>query len=226
MRRPLLGGLVLVAGALVYVGLRWKTHHADAAAGRALPSRGPVFEVVRVDDDLELQPGSDPLPTGLTTEVETVAGRQHLYFQLQVPQGLTNPEARDQATGWIQAHVQLPPDDAVVWSVASAPGAPLRSYFLRGQPFVSSADLAGAEAVAGDQADDPPRLRLRLTPGATPRFESVRRTWTGKRLALLLEGTVVGAPLADASADLVLTLGRGATLENAQVLAAALAPRR
>ena len=169
--------------------------------------------------------GDSPLPEGMSTATESLPDApERLFFRVAVRPGMNNPQARKQANDWIAANVKLPDDDAVAWGIPTAPGDPLRSYWLRGAAIVDSHDLQAVDAEAGANGA-PPILKLSFNAEGSESLKQATANWRGGRLAMVLDGAVLATPIvADEidSGQLGLSMGPGAALENAQALAAAL----
>jgi hypothetical protein len=220
LRHPLAALLATLVGVGAYFVVR--TNRAPPAP--TLPP--PQLDVVRIDDELQVTPGKETLPAWLTAEVETVDGKSHTYFRVALPPGGTYTDARAIGDAWVKANLKLPDDDAVVWGVPDGPDAPIRSYFLRGEAIVSSADVQGAKAWADETGQ--PFVSIQLSADGAARLKAATHAWIEKRLAVLLDGVVVTAPVVKTeipNGNVSLAMGRGATLGAAQKLAEALKPR-
>jgi len=70
-----------------------------------------------------------------------------------------------------------------------------RTYVLEGTPILTEADVAQAEASLSGGAIREPVVVLELTPEAAGRFEQATARAVRHRLAIVVDGVVVSAPL-------------------------------
>ncbi|WP_394847512.1 hypothetical protein LZC95_08610 [Pendulispora brunnea] len=102
----------------------------------------------------------------------------------------------------------------------------IRSYILVGEPILTEDDIVGAEAVA--ERNGGSYVSMTLSDDAARRFEDATEKWQGRRLAILLDGTIHSAPVvygAIRGGHVPVTMGAGEAPKVAFAKAKALARR-
>jgi hypothetical protein len=89
----------------------------------------------------------------------------------------------DHAIGYQRAFGTNPSDPRPVW----------RTYYLLAKPELDNEAIAHASVGSGGS----PRITLELTPDATKAFTTLTTRIAGKRLAFVLDGVVLDAPIID-----------------------------
>lgn len=184
-----------------------------------------VFEVMKVDEDVNPFGNAAALPEGASIETETVDGRQERYLRLSTSAHVgVAPLARD-GNAWVKEHAAIPPGVRVAWSrLPEEPGMVVRSYFLREPAVLGSADVETVEVVT-DRETKGVNLAVTLSGPAGERLREVTRQSIGRRLAILFDGVVQMAPIVRSEITggrVTITLGRETTREEAEGLAAGL----
>lgn len=194
---------------------------------RRSPMRGPpvVFEVMRVDDETDLFGTADALPSGASFQTETVEGRPHRYVRFSAPAGATFATVRQRGDAWVKEHLHVQPGVRIAWGTEPAEaGMVLRSYSLREPAFITSADVKDTH-VATDKETQEVYIAVTLGTAGAERLRDITREHKGRRLAILFDGGVQVAPVVRseiAGGHVSITLGHGATPEEAEALATGL----
>jgi preprotein translocase subunit SecD len=168
-----------------------------AAARRALetPAR---LELVAIDDEHPFMRAvagrAGALPSGVTLEqrpyFDKVNGLEHKDVFLEGP----SPAALRVA--FARAGVTLPVERELVFEEQRLFQGPTRyrSYLIDGSARVDNDDLENAEPQTDAQTGQPV-VALRFTLAGAKRFEALTRRCVGRKLAIILDGKVMSAPI-------------------------------
>lgn len=176
----------------------------------AIPARtGPraALEVVRVADDIDpLVNASEPALPGLSVtfprEEPSTRGRSrraNTFAQVALPPGKPRKEVIAALTPWLTT-IDLPAGTRFAWAETfdfgddDHPMPRLRTYVLTGAPAITTADIVDARVIETD-GDNAPAVSLKLSPDGAQRFASLTREWQGRRLAIVVDGLVMSAPV-------------------------------
>lgn len=226
--------LVLLALAVVAVAVSTKRGTLPARTGPRA-----ALEVVRVDDEIDpLVTAREPALPGLSVafvrEEPSTRGRPRraiTFAQVEMPAGRSRKDVIDTLTPWLGT-IELPAGARFAWAETvdfgdSSPKPRLRTYVLTGAPAITSADVVDARVIEMD-GDNAPAVSLRLSPSGAQRFASLTREWQGRRLAIVVDGLVMSAPVIMGvieGGQVSITTGRSANArEEALKLATSLAP--
>ena len=178
---------------------------SSLARGRSAPA--PVsLEILYVDDGVDPFSSVGVSPAGFSLMAEVVGlgpdekgtGRFARFVPLE-------GESLDQAarrTEPFLAGISLPPGakfalgryDDEEPSSGRRTQVGWRSYVVYGPPIVTAQDIEHAEAVV-DRERESVSLDLRLFAGGAERFHDATRDYTGRRLAIVVDGRVASCPL-------------------------------
>ena len=174
------------------------------------PSRRASLQITHVVDDPDalapLVAAPDTLPQGARIEHENVhrgddmGVASYVVFERVAGEPLDATLAR--ARSWAKGIATSPEeviglapieglDDATETFVQTG----FRTYVLEGTPILTEADVAQAEASMSGGAIREPVVVLELTPEAAGRFEQATARAVRHRLAIVVDGVVVSAPL-------------------------------
>ena len=183
----------------------------------------PVLELVRVDDDddpLRAFAKEDPPVPGVSVRMESIPGPKgsRMVHYAYIPiEGTTREAALAGAGPWLAT---VPKPDGTRFGFedvleASPDGetqevVAVRSFLLTGKPEITSDDVKNASLApsTGEQVG----IAVALTEDGAARFEALTSEWTKKRLAIVLDGKVMSAPVimsAIAGGHLTITMGHG-----------------
>jgi len=206
--RPLLAtctiGAVLV-GALTY--------DAPAPKVSAPPS---VFALHRVTD--EEDPFADAVDTAvppslrLMVREESVGAVRGHYATIELGGG-TRREAIERATPWL-SRLPVPAGSHFAFEDVTAEGGTVvavRTFLVDDVPALTRADVSSAEAIASEPYGEW-SVMIELTPKAAQTFADLTEASTGKRIAIVVDGAVMSAPIVRSRISggrLTVTMGQG-----------------
>ncbi len=201
-------------------------------------ARRAALEIVRIDDDTNVL--SDARPSdGVELLHESLPGddgatRIVAYATVDRRAGEDEAAARARLERWL-AEVPIPAGHrfGVARTSETTPQGRetmtgWRSYLLTGKPLITTADVQ--DAVAPLDAGGSASVLVTLSPAAADRFEQATGDWIDRRMAILLDGQVMVAPVVRsriAGGQLSISLGVGdpdALGRQARTLAASLRP--
>lgn len=174
------------------------------------------LEIVLVEDSIDpvgaLAPAA--LPPGATIEGEYGHdGESHTPFVHYVR--ATNEDDVRKAL----AHVALPAQRS--FAIGPSDGGGVRSWLLRGAPILRENDVESAKATSDPQTSTP-IVSITLGAGGAQRFEDATRANVKKRLAIVVDGQVMSAPVVQSAIGggrLQITLGADKSIGDARDLA-------
>lgn len=209
------------------------------------PSGRASLQITHVLDDADalapLLAAPDTLPQGARIERENVhrgddmGVASYVVFERVAGEPLDATLAR--ARSWAKG-VAMSPDEVI--GLAPIEGIDdateqvvqtgFRTYVLEGTPILGEADVAQAEASLSGGAIREPVVVIELTPEAAGRFEQATARAIRRRLAIVVDGLVVSAPLVMSAIPggmVQITMGNASPDPSADAkrLAARLAPR-
>ncbi len=171
---------------------------ASPAAQEDLAASPTTLELRFIDDETNLL--EDPSVVGVLDERVVVrreaVGRSRSVPYLALP-GLTgaDPDVRRRIAEQLGPH--LPGDRVLAWGPErqddDEPVAGLRSYLLAGELILDQSHVA--HAVASEDEGGRPFVALELTADGADRFAEATSRWIGRRIAIVVDGVVVSAPL-------------------------------
>lgn len=201
--------LVVLAGLMLGLTL-WPKNEPQAPEKRSVS-----LAFVAVDDDHEIVSDAaiknrdeKALPAGLSFAQEQVSigpGRQavHVYARLVRGEGETMESARARLDAWTKS-IPLPEGDRAALSEFveyddikdSYEVVGFRTYLQKGAPILTEADVADATAMV-DTANGGEGwlVRVQFTPEGAARFESFTAEHVKRRLAIVVDGLVMSAPV-------------------------------
>lgn len=203
---PRRGFVFALAIAVALIGGIALRHRAPRPGGEAraeiavfaVDDTDDVFGRIR-DEDLPHGQGiaiyAEHAPNGVGATVTT-------HFARITPlDGEPVATTRARARAWLATltlpahmHIEL----QAVRNTDSRPRAPaevdaFRTFVVRGPPIIATDDVTAAEAMATSDSD--PYVHVTLSSDAATRFEDATRRAAGRRLAIVLDGEVVVAPV-------------------------------
>jgi hypothetical protein len=158
----------------------------------------PKLELVVVDDEGDPTNAIDTarLPTGAALMTETVDGKSVHYARIVPQPGRLLGDSAKSLDTFLQSQA-LPPGDRFCVGPFSTEGGPddaIRSYVLKGSAVVTEANVVDASS-----AKDPVTARysvaVALDAAGAMNLESVTGANVGRRLAIVVDGSVLTAPV-------------------------------
>ncbi|UQA57499.1 SecDF P1 head subdomain-containing protein [Polyangium aurulentum] len=198
---------VLLAGLILALVMPAKPSGEARAASATLEILSVDDEQEIVDDDTRNKLIDGGLPSGLSIQRESVSigpDRQVIrwYARLRRDEGETLDAARARLEAWTKT-LALPEDARVVVgdyleaneeNEGALEQAGFRTYLVKGAPILTTADVIGATALA-DPSGSGWFVAIQFGPDGAARFESYTSQNIKRRIAILIDGRVMSAPL-------------------------------
>jgi hypothetical protein len=203
--RGWVGRAALALSLVAFVGggaiVLWRSDLLRASG----PARAVTASIigVRVNDAVDLleQIDENALPAGVEIQRERLGPEFQLtahYLQLTPGPNESLQNVLSRLDSWL-AQLRLPADTRLAWepveSVHETTGAATitgwRSYFIRGEPFLTERDVRDVAVVESEDW----YVRVRLRAEGIERLERVWSEMLKQRVALMANGLLVAAPL-------------------------------
>jgi hypothetical protein len=170
------------------------------------PTPQSRLEVVKVDDTLDplgaVRADAIPAGSGISLGSERVSlgadqTAERRFARIELRDGEARAATAARLRAWLDG-VPLPRGarfglEEVEDSVGGVSRVvALRSIVLAGEPVLRSPDVAGAEAVTGE---GDAYVAVTLSADAASRLEQLTRDWMHRRMAIVVGGDVVSAPV-------------------------------
>ena len=163
------------------------------------------MELVRVDDSVDpfAQIKDEAVPEG----VEILQERVHLgedmvvvhYARASLREGESKQQVSERLLSWLRS---IPLPEGTRFGIRGTSQMDpdtyafrldgIRSFVLSGEPFVRTEDVTDAVALLDEVI---PAARLTLSSAAARRLEDATRQWRRRRVAVLVDGVIVTAPV-------------------------------
>lgn len=197
---------------------------ADILRQGGLEFREEIEDISLLDVAVERQHGEDVVAPGVSREAdawfEETSGQRHTswYLRAQRREDLEQTFARLRATRW------SPPRGSVIAyeRVTTDGGSHWRSHMLRDQVALDGGAVAAAIA-SHDPNTGRPVVMIDFTDDGAVRFAALTERITGQKLATLIGGRVLNAPIIMGRIDggkATVTMGGGAILQQERDAAA------
>lgn len=209
---------VMVLGILAAVGFLLMTwtysppRLSSAPTAAELAARSTLLQLVLIDDDTDVLAAPELATTApgfvrfqtesLPVAAESYKNRSRTYAVAVAPEGQSADAVLAKMRSWLDG-IAVPPGTRFAlaeereWDpdTDSASLIGWRTYLLRGDPFLTGADVRVARAQVDSQTGSHWQVLVELSEAAGETFRKVTRDNVKRRIAVVLRGMVTSAPM-------------------------------